>query len=163
LSAGAKKVIITAPAKGNEGIDGKTILLGINESESQNFSIISNGSCTTNAISSILAILTQQPGIKKAILSTTHAYTSTQEIIDSPSKKDFLRGRAGASNIIPASTGAANTITKVLSNLNNKFDGIALRVPVICGSIADITFISAQPTNVEEINNILIQASLDIK
>ena len=163
LSAGAKKVIITAPAKGNEGIDGKTILLGINESESQNFSIISNGSCTTNAISSILAILTQQPGIKKAILSTTHAYTSTQEIIDSPSKKDFLRGRAGASNIIPASTGAANTITKVLSNLNNKFDGIALRVPVICGSIADITFISAQPTNVEEINNILTQASLDIK
>jgi len=163
LTSGAKKVLITAPAKGNEGVDGRIILLGLNDSEVKNFNIISNGSCTTNAISSVLAILNEKLGIKKAILNTTHAYTATQELIDGSVKNDFLRGRAGAQNIIPSSTGAAKTISKVIPELENKFDGIAMRVPVICGSIADVTFVSARPTTVEEINQILTSASQEEK
>ncbi len=163
LTSGAKKVLITAPAKGNEGVDGKIILLGLNDQDAKNFNIISNGSCTTNAISSVLAILNEKLGIKKAILNTTHAYTATQEIVDSPAKNDYLRGRAGGQNIIPSSTGAAKTITKVIKELENKFDGIALRVPVICGSIADITFISSRLTTVEEVNQILSSSSQEEK
>jgi len=160
IDTGSKKVIITAPGKGNEGIDGKTILLGINDNEFNNFNIISNGSCTTNAVAPVVKILNQAIGIEKAILNTIHAYTNTQAIVDTSAKGDFLRGRAGAQNLIPSTTGAATTVTKILKDLENKFDGIAIRVPVICGSLADITFISKKPTSKEEINNILINASL---
>ena len=160
LQAGAKKVIITAPAKGEEeGIKGRTILLGINEEENKNFEIISNGSCTTNAISPVLEILNEKIGIQKAILNTTHAYTATQALVDSPCSKDWLRGKAGAQNLVPSTTGAAQTIAKVIKTLENKFDGLAIRVPVICGSLADITFVSAKPTTKEEINELLTQAS----
>ncbi len=159
INAGSKKVIITSPAKGNEGIDGKTVLLGINDNEFNNFNIISNGSCTTNAVAPVIEILNKTIGIEKAILNTIHAYTNTQTIVDTSVKGDFLRGRAGAQNIIPSTTGAATTVTKVIKDLENKFDGIAIRVPVICGSLADITFISKKPTTKEEINNILITTS----
>lgn len=159
LKAGAEKVIISAPAKGKEREEGRTILLGVNEDERKQYKIISNGSCTTNAVSPVMAVLTEKIGVKKAILNTIHAFTATQRSVDGPSKKDWRRGRAASQNIVPSTTGAAKTVTKVLPSLENKFDGIALRVPVICGSIADITFLSAKPTTPEEINNIFLQAS----
>ena len=159
LEAGAKKVIITAPAKGEEGKEGRTVLLGINEEETKEYSIISNGSCTTNAVSPVLAVLDKEIGLKKAILNTIHAFTSTQRTVDGPQVKDWRRGRSASQNIIPSTTGAAKTVIKVLPELKNKFDGIALRVPVVCGSIADITFVSARPTSVSEINDIFRKAS----
>lgn len=159
ILAGSKKVIITAPGKGNENVDGKTVLLGINDSDFNNFKVISNGSCTTNAVAPVIQILNQTIGVEKAILNTIHAYTNTQTIVDTSAKGDFLRGRAGAQNIIPSTTGAATTVTKVIKTLENKFDGIAIRVPIICGSLADITFITKNPTTKEAINNALISAS----
>jgi len=163
LKAGAEKVIISAPAKGKEREEGRTILLGVNEDEREQYKIISNGSCTTNAVSPVMAVLTGKIGVEKAILNTIHAFTATQRSVDGPSKKDWRRGRAASQNIVPSTTGAAKTVTKVLPSLENKFDGIALRVPVICGSIADITFLSAKPTTPEEINNIFRQASKEEK
>ena len=163
INAGAKKVIITAPAKGNEGQNGRTVLLGINDEEADQFEVISNGSCTTNAVSSVIKILDEKIGIKKAVLNTIHAYTATQSLIDGPVNKDWLRGRAAASNILPSTTGAAVTVSKVIKNLENKFDGLAVRVPVICGSLADVTFVSQRETTVEEINQILKEASLTEK
>ncbi|MGB9763205.1 MAG: type I glyceraldehyde-3-phosphate dehydrogenase [Minisyncoccia bacterium] len=160
LEAGAKRVIITAPAKGEEGKDGRLILLNINDDEIYNFPVISNGSCTTNAVSPVLKVLHEKIGIKKAILNTIHAYTATQNLVDGTVKgKDFLRGRAAALNIVPSTTGAAISITKALKDLENKFDGLAIRVPVICGSLADITFISNRETSVEEVNEVLLKAS----
>lgn len=159
LLAGAKKVIITAPAKGKEGEEGRTVLLGINEKEAANFEVISNGSCTTNAAAPVLAVLVEKIGVKKAVLKTVHAYTNSQSLVDSPADKDFNRGRAGALNLSPSTTGAATTVSKVLKSLESKFDGLAVRSPVICGSLLDITFISERPTSVEEINQTLILAS----
>lgn len=159
LLAGAKKVIITAPAKGEEGKEGRTVLLGLNEEERENFSIISNGSCTTNAASPVLGVLSEKIGIKKAVLNTVHAYTNSQALVDSPAEKDFSRGRAGALNLSPSTTGAAITVSKVIKELEGKFDGLAVRSPVICGSLLDITFVSQKPTSVSEINEILIKAS----
>jgi len=161
IESGAKKVIITAPAKGEEDKEGKTVLLGINDKDLVEFDIISNGSCTTNAVVSVMQILKETIGIKKAILNTIHAYTSTQRSVDGPNPKDWRRGRAASQNIIPSSTGAAKCVGKVIKDLDGKFDGIALRVPVVCGSIADITFISEKPTSVEEINEIFEKASKD--
>ena len=155
ITSGAKKVIITAPAKGEEGRDGKTILLNINQKDIDKFEVISNGSCTTNAVSPVIYVLNEKLGIKKAILNTVHAYTATQNLVDAYSKdEDHLRGRAAAQNIVPSTTGAAKTVTKVITDLENKFDGLALRVPVICGSIADITFVSQKPITPQEINDI---------
>ncbi|MBP8718807.1 MAG: type I glyceraldehyde-3-phosphate dehydrogenase, partial [Candidatus Atribacteria bacterium] len=161
---GAKKVIITAPAKGEEEKDGRIILLGINENEINNFEVVSNGSCTTNAVSPVLAVLEEKIGIKKAILNTVHAYTATQNLVDGQTKgDDFLRGRAAAQNIVPSTTGAAKTISKAIKNLEGKFDGLAIRVPVSCGSLADITFVSQKETSVAEINEILVKASKEEK
>lgn len=159
IEAGAKKVIITAPAKGEEDKEGKTVLLGINDEDLEKFDIISNGSCTTNAVAPVMKILQEKIGIKKAILNTIHAYTSTQHLVDGPDSKDWRRGRAASQNIVPSSTGAAKCIGKVIKELDGKFDGIALRVPVVCGSIADITFVSEKDTSVEEINGIFKKAS----
>ena len=159
LLAGAKKVIISAPAKGEEGKDGRMVLIGLNDEEAKEFDIISNGSCTTNAVAPVMKVLDEKLKIKKAILNTIHAYTATQSLVDGFNKNDFLRGRAGALNIVPSSTGAAKSVSKILKNLENKFDGLALRVPTICGSIADITFLSGKETNKEEVNEILRKAS----
>lgn len=158
LTAGAKRVVITAPVKGEPseaGIVGDTILMGINDDLLTTCDISSNGSCTTNAISPVIEILHETIGIEKAMLNTIHAYTATQAIVDSPDTKDWRRGRAGAHNIIPSTTGAATALTKVVTDLKGKFDGIAMRVPVISGSVADVTFISKRPTSVEEVNGIL--------
>ncbi|MSR78898.1 MAG: aldehyde dehydrogenase [Candidatus Taylorbacteria bacterium] len=155
IDAGAKRVVITAPIK-----DGTTILMGLNEDKLSDARVTSNASCTTNAASPVIAILDELVGIEKAVLNTAHAYTATQALVDSPASKKGLReGRAAAQNIIPSSTGAAVALTKAYPNLEGKFDGISLRVPVICGSIVDITFIAKRDTSVEEINSALTSAS----
>lgn len=163
LDAGAKRVVITAPVKDKAplGIKGDTILMGINESLFIDTSITSNASCTTNAASPLIAIIDEAIGIEKAMLSTVHGYTASQSIVDGPSKKDWKEGRAAAQNIVPTSTGAAIAVTQALPQLIGKFDGIAMRVPVPAGSIADITFIAKRNTTVEEINEVLKKASTE--
>lgn len=161
IDAGAKKVVISAPVKDEptEDIKGGTFLLGINDEKINACDITSNASCTTNAGSPLIAILDEALGIKKAVLNTVHAYTASQAIVDGPSKKDLREGRAAAQNIVPSSTGAAIAVTKALPQLAGKFDGISIRVPVIVGSIVDITFISEKKTSAEEVNEILKKAA----
>jgi len=164
LSAGAKRVVISAPVKDapeDAGVTGATVLMGVNDSALKTCDISSNASCTTNAASPVMQILHEGLGIEKAILNTVHGYTATQSIVDGPSKKDFRKGRAAAQNIIPSTTGAAIATTKAIKDLEGKFDGMAMRVPVIVGSIADITFISKKDTSVEEVNAILKKAAAD--
>ncbi len=159
IDAGAKKVVISAPAKGEGEVRGETILLGVNEDKFGTCDITSNASCTTNAASPIIAILDETLGIEKAILNTVHGYTASQALVDGPSKKDLREGRAAAQNIVPSSTGAAIAVTKAFTKLEGLFDGISIRVPVPAGSIADITFISKKDTTAEEVNTILKKAS----
>lgn len=162
LGAGAKRVVITAPSKSDDP-SGATVLMGINEEKMATCQITSNGSCTTNAASPVIAILDAALGIEKAILSTTHGYTASQSLVDGPSKKDMKEGRAAAQNIVPTSTGAAVSVTKAYPALSGNFDGISLRVPVPAGSIADVTFISKRPTTVEEVNELLRAAAKDAR
>ena len=160
LAAGAKRVVLTAPAKDDDGSLGRTVLMGVNDKEMKVCPITSNGSCTTNAASPVIQILSEKPGIKKAILNTVHAYTATQSIVDGPTKgDDFRRGRAAAQNISPSTTGAAVAVTRAIRELKGKFDGMAIRVPAVTGSIADITFVSKRKTSVNEINNIFKRAA----
>ncbi len=163
LVAGAKHVVISAPAKGDEGSAGATILMGINDEKFGSTKVTSNASCTTNSASPVIAILDAKLGIEAALLNTTHAYTATQLIVDGISKKDWRGGRAGAQNIIPSSTGAAVAVTKAYKALDGKFDGISLRVPVPVGSIADITFIAKRDTSKDEVNEILRSAAMESK
>ncbi|MBM3261553.1 type I glyceraldehyde-3-phosphate dehydrogenase [Candidatus Kaiserbacteria bacterium] len=160
IKAGAKRVVVSAPSKDGDGsVPGATILMGLNTDKVATCAVTSNASCTTNAASPIIAILDETIGIEKAILSTTHAYTASQSIVDGPSKKDKKEGRAAAQNIVPTSTGAAIAVTKAYTALAGKFDGISLRVPVPAGSIADITFIAKRPTTVDEVNAVLKAAA----
>lgn len=164
LDAGAKRVAITAPVKDDPAaahVKGATVLVGLNEDKLKTCEISSNASCTTNAASPVIAILHEAIGIEKAILNTVHGYTGTQSLVDSPVKKDWRRGRAAAQNIIPSTTGAAIAVTVAMSELAGKFDGLAMRVPVITGSIADITFLAKRDTSVEEVNAILRKAAQD--
>jgi len=163
LEAGAKRVILSGPVSDDPilaGTTGATVLMGVNEHDLATSVITSNASCTTNATSPLIAILKEAIGIEKAILNTTHAYTASNTIVDGPSKKDFRSGRAGAMNIIPSSTGAAKATTLVHPELQGKFDGIAVRVPVAVGSIVDVTFIASRSTSVEEVNAALSAATL---
>ena len=160
LDQGAKKVVITAPSKGGDGsVQGETILLGINEDKFGTCDITSNASCTTNAASPLIAILHEALGIEKAILNTVHGYTASQSLVDGPSKKDLREGRAAAQNIVPSSTGAAIAVTEAFPELVGLFDGISIRVPVVAGSIVDVTFISKKQTTAEEVNTILTKAA----
>lgn len=160
LEAGAKRVVITAPAKDEPSNESQaTVLMGVNDEKLKTCNITSNASCTTNAGSPVITILNEKIGIEKALLSTVHGYTASQSVVDSPNGKKFRLGRAAAQNIIPTSTGAATATTKAIPELKGKFDGIALRVPVPAGSIADITFIAKRKTSVEEINEILEKAA----
>lgn len=162
--AGARRVVISAPAKDEPRDETQgTILMGINDERLSTCVVTSNASCTTNASSPLIAILDEAIGIEKALLSTVHAYTASQALVDGPSKKDLREGRAAAQNIVPSSTGAAIAVAKVLPQLTDKFDGISLRVPVVVGSIADITFIAKRDTTVEEVNDILRKASQDAR
>lgn len=162
VKAGAKKVVISAPAKDDPTGPGQgTILMGVNDEKLANCVVTSNASCTTNASSPLIAILDEAIGIEKAVLSTTHGYTASQSLVDAPNKKDFREGRAAAQNIVPSTTGAAIAVTKAFPKLTGLFDGISMRVPVPAGSIVDVTFISKKPTTVEEVNNALKKASLE--
>ncbi|HEY4494795.1 MAG TPA: glyceraldehyde 3-phosphate dehydrogenase NAD-binding domain-containing protein, partial [Candidatus Paceibacterota bacterium] len=156
IEAGAKRVVITAPIKDDTS---PTVLVSLNEEKLKTCQISSNASCTTNAGSPLMAILDETLGIEKALLNTVHAYTASQSLVDGPSKKDVREGRAAAMNIVPSTTGAAISVTKAMPNLEGLFDGISIRVPVACGSLVDVTFISKKETTIEEVNKILEKAA----
>ena len=149
LAAGAKKVIISAPGK---EVD-HTFVYGVNEKEYDpaNHTVISNASCTTNCLAPVAKVLQENFGIVDGIMTTVHAYTGDQRLQDSP-HKDLRRARAAAQNIIPTSTGAAQAVALVLPELEGKFTGLALRVPVITGSIVDLSFTAEKEVSVEAIN-----------
>ena len=161
IDDGAKKVVISAPAKGDGTVLGETILLGVNEEKFGTCAITSNASCTTNASSPLIGILNDAIGIEKAILNTVHGYTASQALVDGPSKKDLREGRAAAQNIVPSSTGAAIAVTQAYPALTGLFDGISIRVPVPAGSIVDVTFIAKRATSAQEVNDILKKAAMD--
>lgn len=146
---GAKKVIISAPAKGED----ITIVLGVNgdKYDAAKHTIISNASCTTNCLAPMAKVLNDTIGIEKGLMTTIHAYTQDQNLQDGP-HKDLRRARAAALNIVPTSTGAAKAIGLVLPELKGKLDGFALRVPIPTGSATDLTFTAARETSVEEVN-----------
>jgi len=149
LEAGAKKVIISAPAK-NPDI---TIVLGVNQEayDPANHNIISNASCTTNALAPVVKVLQKEFGIKYGYMVTTHAYTNDQRILDLP-HKDLRRARAAAVNIVPTTTGAAKALGEVIPEVKGKLDGTARRVPVADGSLIDLTVVVEKETTVEEVN-----------
>jgi glyceraldehyde 3-phosphate dehydrogenase len=150
LKAGANHAILSAPSKDDETL---TVVHGVND-PSQRPQIFSCASCTTNCITPVMEIMNRRIGIKKALMTTIHAYTASQAIVDGPSKK-WSRGRAGGANFVPTSTGAAVATTKALPELTGKFDGVAVRGPVPAGSLADIVFLSSRQTSVDEVNRIL--------
>lgn len=157
LEAGAKRVIVSGPVKDDPaaaGVEGATVLMAVNDDVLEGCQITSNASCTTNATSPLVGVLKETIGIDKAILNTIHAYTSTQSLVDGPAK-DFRKGRAAAQNIIPTSTGAAIATTKAHTELEGKFDGISVRVPVPVGSLVDVTFVANADTTVEAVNDAL--------
>lgn len=158
LESGAKKVVISAPAEGTGDI--QTYLKGVNSEKYSNEDIISNASCTTNCISPVINIINNSLGVKKAGMTTIHAYTATQNLVDGPSK-DPRRARAAALNLIPTTTGAAISTTEVIPELKGNFDGLAIRVPVPTGSLSDITLLVDKHTSVEEVNKIFEDAQND--
>ncbi len=159
VDAGARRVVITAPVKDSMA-GAATVLMGVNEDKLQSCTITSNASCTTNSASPIIAILDASVGIEKALLNTTHSYTSTQSLVDSPVRgDDYRRGRSAAQNMAPSSTGAAVAVTRAYEQLAGRFDGIAVRVPTPAGSIADITFVAKRDTTAEEVNKLLEDAA----
>jgi glyceraldehyde 3-phosphate dehydrogenase len=153
LEAGARHVVLSAPVKG----DGCPMVVhGVNECEMTN--VTSCASCTTNCIAPVVEIMGRRIGIKKATMTTIHAYTSSQAIVDGPNRK-WRRGRAGAVNFVPTSTGAAKATTEILPQYKGKFDGVAVRGPVPAGSLADIVFLTERRTSVEEVNDIFREES----
>ena len=164
ITAGAKRVVVSAPTKDEASApQAATVLMGINEADMATCPVTSNASCTTNAASPLISILNETIGIESAILNTVHGYTASQSLVDGPNKKDWREGRAAAMNIVPSSTGAAIAVTKVITDLTGKFDGVSMRVPVVTGSIVDVTFIAKRATTKEEVNEILKKASLDAR
>jgi glyceraldehyde 3-phosphate dehydrogenase len=160
LKAGARRVVLTVPAKDADGPDTRTVLVGINVDDLETVTISSNGSCTTNSASPVMQILQETVGVRKAMLNTVHGYTATQSLVDAPAKgPDMRRGRAAAANIVPASTGAATAVARAIPSLRGLFDGIAMRVPVVAGSVSTIVFVSSRPTTAEEINGVLEDAA----
>ncbi len=157
LEAGAKKVVVSAPTKG-ENDDIQTFMLGVNHESYLGQNVISNASCTTNCISPVVSVLHSKFKILKSVMTTVHSYTSSQSIVDGPNK-DFREGRAAAQNIIPTSTGAAISTTKAIPELQGIFDGISIRVPTVVGSLSDITCLVGKKTTVEEVNNAFIEAA----
>jgi len=152
VQAGAKYVILSAPSKGD---DVETIVHGVNTPGQESF-VISCASCTTNCITPVIEILGRRIGVRKAIMTTVHAYTASQHIVDGP-HRHIRRGRAGAANFVPTTTGAAAATTKALPEYRGRFDGIAVRGPVTAGSLADIVAVTARPTTVAEVNAIFTE------
>ena len=158
INAGAKKVVISAPAKG-EGA--KFIVLGVNEHElTREDDIISNASCTTNCIAPVMAVLEREFGIEKSLMTTVHSYTASQRILDAPAK-DLREARSAAENIVPTTTGAAIATAKVIPSLEGKFDGLSVRVPTLVVSLSDITAVLKRNTTKEEINEVFKRAAAD--
>lgn len=160
LRAGAKKVILSAPAKGG---DVGTFLIGVNHDTYKGETMINNASCTTNCIAPVAAIIQEKFGIAKALMTTIHSVTAEQNLVDGPppggKSNDLRRARAAYVNMIPTTTGAAVSVTEVIPELKGLFDGRALRVPTIVGSIADFTFLLNTKTSVEEVNTSIQEAS----
>lgn len=154
LQAGAKHVILSSPEKTGEVV---SVVHGVNRPEG-NPELISCASCTTNCISPVVEIIGRRIGIKKAIMTTIHAYTSSQSIVDGPKNK-WRRGRAAAVNFVPTTTGAAKATTKVLPQYSGKFDGVAVRGPIPVGSLADLVFLTERETNPKEVNAIFMEES----
>lgn len=152
VQAGARYVILSAPAKSDDVV---TVVHGVNTLDGDT-RILACASCTTNCITPVVEIIGRRIGIKKAIMTTVHAYTASQGIVDKPSK-NFERGRAGAANFVPTSTGAAKATAKALPQFDKLFDGIAVRGPVAVGSLADIVIVAERKTSVEEINQIFVE------
>ena len=158
LSAGAKRVIITAPAKGEV----KTLLMGVNDNEFDpgKHLIVSNASCTTNCLAPLVHVLLKEGiGLEAGLMTTIHSYTATQKTVDGPSKKDWRGGRAAAINIIPSTTGAAKAVGEVLPAVKGKLTGMSFRIPTPDVSVVDLTFRSARDTSIEEIDGLLKKAS----
>ncbi|MBP7654477.1 type I glyceraldehyde-3-phosphate dehydrogenase [Candidatus Dependentiae bacterium] len=158
LAAGAKKVLITAPGKG----DVKTLLMGVNDNEydSDKHHIVSNASCTTNCLAPVVhVILKEGIGIETGLMTTIHSLTATQKTVDGPSKKDWRGGRAASINIIPSTTGAAKAVGEVLPAVKGKLTGMAFRIPTVDVSVVDLTFRSVKDTSIEEIDALLKKAS----
>src|SRR5262249_21341625 len=150
IDAGARHVLLSAPAKGE---DVPTIVYGVNHTEHADVLIASCASCTTNCIAPLVEVLGRRIGMRKAALTTLHAYTATQELVDGPNKK-FRRGRAGGANFVPSSTGAALATTRALPQYAGKFDGFAVRAPILVGSLADVVLLTSRATSVSEVNAI---------
>jgi glyceraldehyde 3-phosphate dehydrogenase len=158
LTAGAKKVLISAPGKGEV----KTIVMGVNDNEydAAKHTIVSNASCTTNCLAPLVHVLLKEGiGIETGLMTTIHAYTATQKTVDGPSKKDWRGGRAAAINIIPSSTGAAKAVGEVLPATKGKLTGMSFRVPTADVSVVDLTFRATRDTSIEEIDSLLKKAS----
>ncbi|MBQ0984510.1 type I glyceraldehyde-3-phosphate dehydrogenase [Streptomyces sp. F63] len=152
LRAGARRAILSAPAK-----DGMTTVVhGVNDEDGAGAEVLSCASCTTNCIAPVMEVLQRRIGVRKATMTTAHAYTSSQSLVDGPAGK-WRRGRAAAANIVPTTTGAARAAARALPSLRDRFDGVALRVPVPDGSIADIVCVTARDTTVAEVNGIFRQ------
>ena len=157
IKAGAKKVVISAPAK-----DPKipVYILGVNGNNYKGEKLISNGSCTTNCVAPIVKLIDEKIGFQEGTLTTIHAYTTNQNLVDG-NCKDPRRGRAAAINIVPTTTGAAEAVIAAYPEAKGRFAGTAIRVPVVCGSYSDLTFKMVRKTTVEEINSIFEDASLE--
>jgi len=157
IQAGAKKVLLSAPGKGDEPI--KTIVMGVNDKElTKDDVIVSNASCTTNCLGPMVKVINDKFGIKRGLMTTVHAYTGDQHLVDGP-HKDMRRARSAGVNIVPTSTGAAAAIGVVIPDLKGKLDGMAMRVPVPDGSITDLTVTLNKETTAEEINAALKAAA----
>jgi glyceraldehyde 3-phosphate dehydrogenase len=154
LKAGAKRVVISAPSKD----DTKTYVIPINDHEYSGEEIISNASCTTNCITPVAKVIEENFGIEKAMMTTIHAYTSDQELQDG-GHKDYRRARASAKNMVPTTTGATQAAAKALPSLEDKFNGLSIRVPVSVGSLSDFTFLLKRETSVEEVNDVIKKAA----
>jgi glyceraldehyde 3-phosphate dehydrogenase len=150
VRAGAKTVLLSAPSRGGEV---ETVVHGVNSPRGAT-AIVSCASCTTNCIAPIVEVIGRRIGLKKAVMTTVHAYTASQSVVDGPNKRP-RRGRAAGANLVPSTTGAALATTRALPEYTNRFDGIAIRAPLPVGSIADLTFVTTRPTTVDEVNQVL--------
>ncbi len=155
LKAGAKKVILSAPAKDQEI---KTFVLGVNEKNYQGEVIINNASCTTNCVAPVMAIIKENWGVKKSLMTTVHAYTADQNLVDGP-HKDLRRARGAAGNIVPTSTGAAKATAEAIPELLGKFDGLSVRVPIPVVSLSDIVVLLEKPATKEEVMAVFKRAA----
>lgn len=154
FKGGAKRIILSAPSKGGAV---STSVIGVNQFDTSQ-QVFSNASCTTNCVAPVTRIMEAEFGIQKAMLTTIHAYTASQNLVDN-SHKDMRRARAAASNIVPTTTGAAIATTEIIPSLENKFDGMAIRIPTPVGSLSDLVFVTKRDVTVEEVNQAFIKAA----